>query len=130
MAEKTAVQKMMIKAGDTVAFVNAPEGYPGALGTLPDPVTILYEPSLSADVMQVFVNSRSDLNQQLAHLKPFVSPGAALWVAFRKGTSKPRPDFNRDDVLAEAQAAGFQNLTLISLDADWANFKFKAAEAP
>ncbi|MCW3101116.1 MAG: hypothetical protein JWL77_6734 [Chthonomonadaceae bacterium] len=130
MAEKTAVQKMMIRAGDTVAFVNAPEGYPGALGALPDPLTILYEPSLSADVTQVFVNSRSDLNKQLAYLKPFVSPSAALWVAFRKGTSKPKPDFNRDDVLAEARSAGFQNLTLISLDIDWSAFKVKVAEAP
>jgi hypothetical protein len=55
--------------------------------------------------------------------------GAVLWVAFRKGASKPKPDFNRDDVLAEARSAGFQNLTLISLDADWSAFKFKVAEA-
>jgi hypothetical protein len=63
----------------------------------------------------------------LAHLKPFVSPGAVLWVAFRKGTSKPTPDFNRDDVLREARSAGLHSLTLISLDADWSAFKFKLA---
>ena len=127
MPEKSAVQKMMIKAGDTVAFVRAPEGYPAALGEFPDPVTILYEPSLSAGVTHVFVQSRSDLAEQLARLKPFVSPGAVLWVAFRKGTSKPQPDFNRDDVLREARSAGFHSLTLISLDADWSAFKFKLA---
>ena len=126
MAEKTAVQKMMLKAGDTVAFVNAPEGYPAALGEFPEPVTLLYAPSVAAGVTQVFVRSKSDLTEQLAHLKPFVAVGAVLWVAFRKGTSKPKPDVNRDVVLAEAQAAGFQSLTLISLDADWSAFKFKS----
>jgi hypothetical protein len=127
MAEKTAVQKMMIQGGDTLALVNAPEGYPAALGDLPASVTLLYEPSRVAGVTQVFVRSRSDLTEQLTRLKPFVAAGAVLWVAFRKGSSKPKADINRDAVLAEAQAAGFQSLTLISLDADWSAFKFKPA---
>ena len=126
MLEKPALQKMTIRATNTVAFLQAPEGYPGALGELPDPVTILYEPSLSADVTVVFAHSKSDLDTQVTRVKPYVREGTVLWVAFRKGTAKPKPDFNRDDLLAYAHAAGFHNLTLISLDADWAAFKFKA----
>jgi len=125
MPEKSAVQKMMIKVGDDVAFVQAPEGYPTVLGEFPDRVTILDEPSLSADVTVVFAHSKSDLDSQVARLKPFVREGGVLWLAFRKGAAKPKPDFNRDDVLRSAQAAGFHNLILISLDADWAAFKFK-----
>jgi len=52
MAEKAAVQKVMVKAGDTVVFFSAPVVCPGSLGTLPDQVTILYEPSQSAGVTQ------------------------------------------------------------------------------
>jgi len=126
MPEKTSAQKMSIRAGEVVVFINAPAGYPGALGTLPDPVTILYEPSLSANVTVTFAHSKSDLETHLAQLKPFVREGAVLWVAFRKGTAKPTPDFNRDDLLAHTRAAGFHNVTLISLDAEWAAFKFKA----
>ena len=126
MPEKPTLQKMKIRATNTVAFLQVPEGYPAALGELPDPVTVLYEPSLAADVTIVFAPLKSDLDTQMARVKPFVREGTVLWVAFRKGTAKPKPDFNRDDVLRSAQAAGFHNLTLISLDADWAAFKFKS----
>ena len=126
MPEKSAAQKMMIKPGDTLAFVGAPEGYPSTLGELPEPTTILYEPSLAADVTLLFAHSKTDLETQTARLKPSIREGAVLWVAFRKGTAKPTPDFNRDEVLRSARAEGFHNLILISLDTDWAAFKFKA----
>ncbi|MCW3054377.1 MAG: hypothetical protein JWN14_3547 [Chthonomonadales bacterium] len=126
MLEKSTAQKMRIQPGAIVVFIDTPEDYPGALGPLPDPITVQYEPSLSADVTLVFVDSKSDMDTQLSRLTPCVREGAVLWVAFRKGTAKPKPDFNRDDVLRSARAAGFHNLTLISLDADWAAFKFKA----
>jgi len=126
MPEKSTAQKMRIQAGEVVVFIDTPEDYPEALGPLPTPITILYEPSLSADVTIVFAHSKGDLDTQVARLKSFVREGAVLWLAFRKGTAKPKPDFNRDDVLRSARAVGLHNLILISLDADWAAFKFKA----
>ena len=127
MSEKMVVQKMQLKERNTIAFVHAPPGYPAALGALPNGMTVLDEPSVAANVTLVFVNTKSELDGLASKMIPFLTPQAVLWVAFRKGTAKPRPDFNRDEVLACAKAAGLQSLTLISLDADWSAFKFKGA---
>jgi len=90
-------------------------------------VTVRQPPSSTANIILVFVSTKAELEAQVEKSKTSLDPKAVLWVAFRKGASKRKQDFNRDDVLICGEAAGLKSLTLISLDPDWSAFKFKIA---
>jgi hypothetical protein len=126
MSNKTVVEKLTIREGMTVLCIDAPEGYLAALGTLPANVTIATERSPEVDVVLAFVRSKVALDALVAQFAPSLAAGVSLWIAFQKGTVKPKPDFNRDDVLACAEAAGLRSMTLIAVDGSWSAFRFVA----
>ena len=67
MSEKPVAQKLMIKEGRKVLFVNEPKGYRDSIG-VPKNVDVL-KGLQNADIIQVFVNSRKDLEEQLPKLR-------------------------------------------------------------
>lgn len=80
MSEKSVAQKLLIKEGRTVLFVNPPENYSGLLGQVPPNVNILNERGEPADLIQVFVEDRRELEAQLGSLKELLKPEGLLWV--------------------------------------------------
>ena len=73
-------------------LVNAPRGYRESLGTLPTGAKLLKSGAKGADVVQVFVANRSELEAQLTKVKDAVAPGGILWVTYYKGTAKAKTD--------------------------------------
>lgn len=125
MSEKTIAQKLLIKAGRTVLLVNAPRGYQMLLGKLPVGVKLL-KTTKPADVVQVFVASRQELEAQLPKLKPLVNAGGLLWVTYPKGTSKKfKADIHRDTIHACGKTLGLEGVALIAIDDDWSAMRFK-----
>ena len=93
MAEKTVAQKARIKAGATVAVVNR---VPGIVESLGLPKGTAFVRPAAADLVFVFVRSRAELDTRMPKAAAALRPGAALWVFFRKGSSKAGLDMNRD----------------------------------
>lgn len=77
------------------------------------------------DLIQVFVDSRKDLEEQLSRVKPFLVPKGLLWVTYHKGTSKQKSDINRDSIAAYASTIGLQAVAMISVDEDWSALRLK-----
>ncbi|MBI3764101.1 MAG: hypothetical protein HY260_19850 [Chloroflexi bacterium] len=125
MPNKTVAQKLLIKEGYTLLFVNPPQGYKARLGSLPKNVKVLTEPTGPADLIQVFVDTRKDLEAQLQRLKPALKPKGLLWVTYHKGTSKIKTDINRDSIAAYAPSVGMEGVALISIDDDWSAIRLK-----
>jgi hypothetical protein len=125
MSDKTVAQKLLIKEGFSVAFVNAPKNYRVTLGALPKNVKLLAKPDQSADVIKVFVANRKELEEQLSKLKPLLSPQTILWVSYLKGTAKTKTDINRDSIHAYAKSVGLEGVSLVSVDDDWSAMRFK-----
>ena len=96
MPDKTVAQKLLIKENYKVVFINEPKNYIAILGELPINVTILAEPNTSVDLIQFFVTSKKELEENLNDLKSNLSPKGLLWVTYPKGTSKIKTDINRD----------------------------------
>ena len=130
MAEKTLAQKLMIKEGRTLLLVNAPRGYKSLLGSLPKNVTVQQAPSPPIDFIQVFVQNRAALEDQLPKLKPLLAPNGMLWVTYHKGTSKIKTDIHRDTINEYAHSIGLEGVALISVNDDWSAMRFKKVEAP
>lgn len=125
MSDKSIAQKLLIKDGYAVAFVNAPKDYKKHLGELPKGVKVVGKPAKDLDLIQVFVPDRKALESQLHKLKPFVKSTTLLWVSYLKGTSKTKTDINRDTLHAYARTIGLEGISLISVDDDWSAMRFK-----
>lgn len=125
MSEKSVAQKMLIKAGNKVLLVNAPRGYKTTLGVLPKGVKLLTAPTEPADVIQLFVSNRAELEAQLPKLVRALAPNGSLWVSYLKGTSKTKTDIHRDTIAAYGYTIGLEGVSLIAVDDDWSAMRFK-----
>lgn len=127
MSEKSVAQKLMIKEGRKVLLVSPPKHYKSTLGELPPNVSVLKEPKEPVDIIQVFVTSRQELEEQLPGLKAALAPRGILWVSFLKGTSKlkDQSDINRDSIVEYAETLGLEGVAAISIDVDWSALRFK-----
>ena len=125
MSDKSIAEKLLIKPGRTVLFVNAPPGYRTRIGALPPNATILKAVGAPADVIQVFVKSRAELEAELPKLKRALAPNGLLWVTYAKGTSKLKGDINRNSIAAYAHTIGMEGVAMISIDDDWSALRLK-----
>jgi hypothetical protein len=125
---KTLAQKLQIKPGTKVLFVQSPEGYEDMLGKLPDNVTILAAAGIRADVIQVFVKDQGELEEQLNSLRGALKPKGILWVTYYKGTSAHRTDINRDTITEYARTMGMEGVAIISVNQDWSAIRLKVVD--
>lgn len=128
---KPVAQKLQRKEGQRILLVNAPKGYTALLGDdLPRGAAIVKAPAQAAaqaaDVIQVFVANREELEAQLSGFKAALDPKGALWITYLKGTAKVRTDINRDSIAAYASSLGLEGVALISIDDDWTSLRLKA----
>ena len=125
MSDKTVAQKLLVKPGQKVWFVNQPKGYKALLGEIPKGVTVLKEAAEPVDLIQVFVDSHKDMEEQLPRLKTLLTPKGLLWVTYHKGTSKQKSDINRDSIATYASTIGLQAVAMISVDEDLSALSLK-----
>ncbi len=125
MSEKTVAQKLQMKPNSTVLFVNAPKDIESRIGPLPEGIFIVKKPGRQVDFVQLFVESRKELEEHLPKLKPLVGASGLLWVTYRKGTSGVPTDVNRDSIAAYARTVGMQPVAQIAVDESWSALRLK-----
>lgn len=121
MTEKTAAEKARIKPATTVAVLNP---VPGIVESLGLPEVAFVEPA-QAQLVFLFVNTRSELEEQMPAAVAVLAPGAVLWVFFRKGSKAI--DMNRDSVWAVAERLDMRPLGLVGIDDTWSAFRLRPA---
>lgn len=125
MAQSLA-QKLQIKPGRSLLLVDPPAGYLESLGELPEDARREEAP---ADVVQLFVRSRAELEERLDAARAALNPGGILWVAYPKGTSKTmKADIHRDSINAYAQSLGMEGVAMVAIDEDWSALRLKVTE--
>jgi len=129
MSDKTLVQKMLIKKGQRVLLLNAPEGYAARLTGPPEGVVIETTLSGQADVVQYFVTSKKQLESKLAAVKTALKPGGILWITYPKLTSKLAADISRDAINAYAATLGLVGVAMVAIDEDWAGLRVKVVQS-
>ena len=125
MSEKTVAEKLLIKPGKKVLFVNAPQDLAELLGSLPAGVIMLNEASEPADIILAFIKNRQELEEQLANLKAALDPKGALWITYYKGTARIKTNIHRDSINAYAKTLGLTGVMMISVDQDWSALRLK-----
>jgi hypothetical protein len=125
MSDKSVAEKLLIKTGYKVLLVNIPPDYKSMQGELPAGTIVLEKSTEKADLIQVFVSSKKELESQLSSLKPLLKPKGLLWITYPKGTSAIKTDINRDSINVYAQTMGLTGVAMISIDDTWSALRLK-----
>jgi hypothetical protein len=145
---RSLVQKLGIKAGDRVLWVQAPAGYGKILGPLPEvSVSSCAAPAdakalakkagskkIPFDFIQAFFRDEAELQETFPALKGMLAGDGMLWISWPKGKSAkpsksagsgaaPRP-FNETRVREIGLAGGLVDVKVCAVDETWSGLKF------
>jgi hypothetical protein len=123
-------KKLGIKAGSTVAFVGAPQGFAErTLGPLPEGAAVRRDARSPFSVGLLFARSRADLVRLFpATAKAMGDPGA-LWIVWPKKTSGVATDLDGNAVREFGLAAGLVDYKIAAIDAVWSGLCFARRKA-
>jgi hypothetical protein len=122
---KSIPEKLQMKPGRTVLFVNKPTGYDKVMGKLPAGITVAENATAAADVIQLFVESRRQLEADLPKLKRRLNKGGMIWVTYPKLSSQKKSDINRDSIAEYAASIGLEGVAICAIDDDWSALRLK-----
>lgn len=129
MSEKTVAEKMHMKGGQRVLAVNAPRFYVTLVGGLPEGARLVK--SGEADFVHLFVKDRAELGRHFASTQASIGGDTLVWISFPKQTSGLATDITRDEGWAPVREAGWEPVTIVSVDDTWSALRFKRrAEIP
>jgi hypothetical protein len=125
MSDKPLLERLRVKGARTFAVANLDPKLEAGFD-LPCPRVAVE----AADVVLAFAANRTDLDAMLPGVLKALKPGAILWVAYPKLTSKLAGDLNRDIIHNLVPAYGLDTVSQIAVDADWSALRFKRVAAP
>lgn len=126
MAESSLIKKLGIRQGQKLLVLNGPQGYVQILGTLPSGTEVQTSAGGDAfDFVQVFVNSKADVESYVTQALQMLKPGGLLWWTYPKKSAKVQTDITRDKGWESLQEAGFRPVTQIAIDETWSALRFR-----
>src|SRR5438105_1600246 len=99
-------KKLGIGTGSVVAFIDAPDEFPAALGELPPDVKLAPSATKGLDVLVVFTRERKQLAKRFRVLANRLKDNGGFWVSWPKKTSGVPTDLTEDVVREIALAEG------------------------
>jgi hypothetical protein len=122
-SETPLVKKLGIKAGFTIALVNAPVNFFDEL-TLPHGVKINSRSKRPLDFVLLFVQSEKDLQKKFAEYAERLLPAGMIWVAWPKKSSGVTADLSFNNVQTIGLAAGLVDVKICAVSDVWSGLKF------
>jgi len=123
-------EKLNLKDQQEILVLRAPESFQPELPRLPV-LTIHHHIESVAEIgfMLAFVTRKSEVDALAGEVARRAVGDAIVWFAYPKGTSKKyKCDFNRDTGWGALQAAGFDTVRAVAIDADWTGLRFRRKE--
>ena len=117
------INKLGIKPGFNVVFVNAPADFVDAL-ELPKGVVVRRAVRTQSDFVLLFVKSQKELKQKFSLLAAKLTPSGMLWVSWPKKTSGVQSDLNENIVRDIGLEKGMVDVKVCAIDDVWSGLKF------
>ena len=100
------IQKLGIKEGARLQFINAPADFAATLGPLPSEAEKIGGTAKNLDLAVLFVTAKADLKKQFPKVAERLASAGMLWVAWPKKASGVPTDLNENIVREIGLAAG------------------------
>ena len=118
------MEKLGIRNGFRVSFVNAPSHYASLLRPLPAGVKVLGGRGTNLDLLHLFAQDHLQLTRTFPRAKPRITKDGMLWVSWPKQTSTMRRDLTETAVRELGLALGLVDVKVAAIDDDWSGLKF------
>ena len=122
-SSKPLHEKLGIKSGHKLIFLNAPENYFSILGDLPENIQIAKKLTGDFDVIQFFVTEEKTYQLELQNLKQNIKQNGMIWISWPKGKSKISTDLNENKIRDFALKSGLVDVKVCAVDDDWSGLK-------
>ena len=117
------VQRLGIKAGMRVHFMDAPRGYfEKTLGRTPT-VVMMSRLKGPLDFVQFFCTGRQALEERFTAILDVLEPDGMLWVSWPKKASGVETDLTEDVIRAIALDHGVVDVKVCAVDDTWSGLK-------
>jgi hypothetical protein len=123
-SKKPLVQKLGIREGYEVAFLNQPSDYPDTLGTLPKDVAVFTKLKRELDFIQIFAKEKVILEKKLPGLKASLKLSGMLWVSWPKASSGVNTNLTEGHVREIGLKSGLVDVKICAIDETWSGLKF------
>jgi Protein of unknown function (DUF3052) len=120
------VNKIGIKAGQRVMFVNEPPHFQKLLGRLPILGKISDE---GLDVIILFVRSLTDLRDMFPRAQQGLAAKGMLWVGWPKKSSGVKTDLDENVIRDFGLKQGLVDVKVCAIDETWSGLKFVVRKA-
>lgn len=118
------IQKLGIRPGARVVFLNAPPGFESLVGPLPDGAHKLTRVSAPIDTAVVFSDSRRELERLFERARRVLARNGSLWVGWPKRASGVPTDLTEDVVRSVGLPRGLVDVKVCAIDEVWSGLKF------
>ncbi|GLX68805.1 hypothetical protein [Paenibacillus glycanilyticus] len=114
------LKKLRFKSGQASAVLNAPDGYSLGVEAGSDG---------KHDFVQLFVNSKAELEDKLPEVLPLLAEDAVFWITYPKQSGKIKPDINRDSLASHVQdTTPYRAVSNVAVDEKWSALRFRLKE--
>lgn len=121
---KPLIEKLGIKVGFRVSFVNAPSDYRALLGPLPQDVKALGTNARNLDLVHIFAKDTAQLIPALPRAKARIRQNGTLWISWPKKSSAFHADLDENSVRELGLSNGLVDVKVAAIDDDWSGLKF------
>jgi hypothetical protein len=119
--------KLGIKKGTAVCLINAPTGFEGLLGRLPEGARLLSGSESTCDLIICFVGSMDQLRAGIDEVRGRIGIGG-LWIAWPKKASGVQSDLTQNEVRRVGLSKGLVDYKIASIDDTWSGLRFARRE--
>jgi len=123
-SRKPLAQKLGIRKGDVLAFLNAPRGYASLLGKLPGGAIVTRGLEEDLDFVQLFATEKANLEKEFPKLKARLKQGGMIWVSWPKASSRLPTDLSDAVVRETGLDNGLVDVKVCAVDESWSALKF------
>lgn len=122
------IRKLRLPQEGKILVLNPPDNYLLELG-LTEEVTRVQEQEQDCDFVQVFVRSIQEVEQLAGAALHAVKKDGLLWFCYLKGGAKAGTDLNRDKGWETLTQAGYEGVSLVSVDDKWSAMRYRPVGA-
>jgi hypothetical protein len=117
------INKLGIKEGTDVLFLNSPDGYKNILGELHDSVTVKRKLIPGLDFIQLFIKNQKELKDKFPSLKKSLNPNGQIWISWPKKSSKITTDVTENTIRDFILQNGMVDVKVCAIDETWSGLK-------
>ncbi|HYC06589.1 MAG TPA: hypothetical protein VEG29_01595 [Candidatus Binatia bacterium] len=125
MTERSISAKLLLKPGQRIAVIGAPDDYGMLVGGLPAGATVSTTPNRDADVIHLFVEDRAALAARWPAVAAVLGPETLLWISYPKRGPGVTTDLTRDVGWAPVRESGYDPVTQVAVDATWSAMRYR-----